>query len=116
MGITLHWDDTNTIYQTFETDWTLKTYQHSMEALEVMVEGHNAPVRVIMDMSQSNTPSLRLTRGRRVDETRATRNVERIVLVSPGYFMPLVDCPVDTVDTLEEAQTLLERLPLPVPA
>ena len=113
MSIKLRWDDTdnNTLHQVFEAGWTLQAYQHSMEALDVMVNRHAKPVRVVMDMSAAPTPPLRLRRGRQLDEAKSTRNVERIVLIDPGHFMPQVNCPVDIVDTPAEARALLQMQP-----
>lgn len=109
MSIKLRWDghNSNILHQIFEAGWTLQAYQHSMEALDVMVDHHPEPVQVVMDMSATTTPPMRLRPGRSVDEAAATRNVERIVLVSPGHFMPRVDCPVEVVDTIDEARSLL---------
>lgn len=109
MCIQLHWDESydNVLHMTFEEGWTLQAYYHSIAALECMVNTKPNPVTVIMNMSAADTPNLRLQRGRRIDESLATQNVHRILLVDPGYFSPQVNCPVQTVDSLEEAFALL---------
>jgi hypothetical protein len=118
MCIRLCWDDNDDtiLYQVFEEGWTLTAYYHSVEALEVMVRNRQQPVRVIMDMSDATTPVVHLGRGRRVNEAEAMCNVERVVLVDPGYFMPQVNCPVDVVDTRDEALRLIRNAQLSLPA
>lgn len=118
MSIKLRWDEhnDNILHQIFETGWTLQAYQHSMDALDVMVSHHSEPVQVVMDMSAATTAPRQVRRGRSVDEATATRNVERIVLVAPGRFMPRVDCPVDVVNTVAEARSLLQAQAALIPA
>ena len=119
MSIRLCWDRTdNTIlHQVFEEGWTLQAYYHSIEAIEAMVSSRQHPVRLIMDLSAASTPPVRMARGRSVNEAKATRNIEHVILVKPGYFMPILDCPVDIVDTYDEAHMLLaQNEPMRLPA
>ena len=104
MGIQLAWNDKRTVlYQTFNGDWTLQAYYHSIAALEVMTAGCHEDITLIMDMRNAPTPSLRMPRGRNINEAEATRNIKQVVIVDAGYFMPLVDCPVYLVNSIEEA-------------
>lgn len=114
MSIRLHWNPThsNVLHMTFEQGWTLQAYYHSIAALESMVNSHPQPVMLIMDLSQAPAPAMRYTVGRNVDEARATRNVSHIALVKPGNFMPLVNCPVEIVDQLEDALSRLMLEPV----
>jgi hypothetical protein len=118
MSIRLCWDENdNTVLNlVFEEGWTLQAYYHSIEALEVMVSNRQQPVRLIMNLTGTTHPPMRLTRGRTVDETKATRNVERIVLINPGYFMPVVNCPINVVTSIDEANAILCSEQVKVPA
>lgn len=118
MSIRLRWDDNQAtiLHQVFEEGWTLQAYKHSIAALEAMVQAKPQPVTLIMDLSNASRMPVRSRRGRSIDEALATRNVERIILVSPGHFMPIVSCPIDIVETLDEAFDLLDDQPLKMPA
>ncbi|MEL6150507.1 MAG: hypothetical protein AAFV33_24275 [Chloroflexota bacterium] len=118
MSIRLRWDenDSTILHQIFEEGWTLQAYYHSIEALEIMLMGRQQPVRLVMNLTGATTPPMRFTRGRTVDEAKATTNVERIVLINPGYFMPVVDCPVAVVTSMDEAFAILEDEQQKVPA
>jgi len=118
MSIRLRWDDNdNTVlHQIFEEGWTLQAYYHSIEALEVMVNSRQQPVRLIMNLSGATQPPMRITRGRTVDEAKATHNVEHIVLINPGYFMPAVNCRVDVASNCEEAHDILNGKSTKIPA
>ncbi len=110
MSIQLRWDsnDPTILHQVFEEGWTLQAYCHSIEALEVMVSNCKQPVRLIMDLSAATTMPRRVARGRQIDEAAATRNIRRIVLIEPGHFMPMVDCPVDTATSCKDAIAMLQ--------
>ncbi|MEM6527036.1 MAG: hypothetical protein AAF653_02010 [Chloroflexota bacterium] len=118
MSIRLRWDDNdnNVLHQIFEEGWTLQAYYHSIEALEVMLNGRQHPVQLIMNLDGAKTPPMRFARGRTVDEAKATANVERIILVNPGYFMPVVNCPVAIVSTMDEAHAVLDDAQEKIPA
>ncbi len=110
MSIWLRWDseDPTILHQVFEAGWTLQAYWHSIEALEVMIRDCEHPVRLIMDLSAASTMPRRIARGRQIDEAAATHNVDRLILVQPGHFMPVVNCPVDTASSREEAIDMLQ--------
>ena len=118
MSIWLRWDDNNKtiLHQVFEEGWTLQAYYHSIAALEAMVADQPQSVRLVMDLSNASKMPLRSPRGRRIDEALATRNVERVILINPGYFMPVVKCPIDVVDSWDEALALLAGHSLKVSA
>lgn len=119
MCIRLHWDkDDNTIlHQVFEEGWTLQAYYHSIEALEMLIKDRSQPVRLVMDFSATTaTPPVRMTRGRTVNEADAMRNVERVVMVNPGRFMPQVDCPIEVTRTTAQAVDHIQHEPCPQPA
>lgn len=114
MCIRLRWDenDDTILHQVFEEGWTLQAYYHSIEALELMVNSRQQPVRLVMDFSATTaTPVMRLTRGRTVDEADAMQNIAHIVMVKPGRFMPQVTCSVDVANTVEQATRLLNGEP-----
>jgi hypothetical protein len=111
MSIKVQWEDTTIgiIRMTFEPDWTLQAYYHSIAALDAMLHMYPGRAIVLMDMSAANTtPIMHLSRGREMNEDRVLCNTERLVVINPGHFMPSVSCPVDIVDTLEDAYTLLD--------
>lgn len=105
MCIKLHWDeqDNRLLHMTFEDNWTLQAYYHSITALECMTEIRDEPVTVMMDMREAVMMAAHVPHGRRVDEASAMANVERVVLICPGHFMPQVTCDVITVDSIESA-------------
>ncbi len=118
MSIRLQWDnnDDRVLYQIFEEGWTLQAYYHSIAALDAMTANHDRPIYLVMDLSNVSGNRPRETHGRRFDEAHATRNLARVLLVSPGYFMPNVNCPVDVVDSREAALDMLNDVQQKIPA
>jgi hypothetical protein len=110
MCIRLRWDENhlNVIHQVFEEGWTLQAYYHSIAALEAMTINRPNPVTLIMNMTTSTTPPMHHTHSHTVEETQAMANIEQVIIVNPGKFMPLVDRPVHIVTTPDEAYQLLE--------
>ena len=116
MSIKVQWEDTTIgiIRMSFAADWSLEAYYHSIAALDVMLKNYPGRAIVLMDMTDApHTPTMRVPRGRGMHEDRVLCNTARLVIINPGYFMPNITCPVDVVDTLDQAYDLL-GLPLAV--
>ncbi len=110
MSIKVQWEDTTTglIRMSFAADWSLEAYYHAIAALDAMLHTYPGSATVLMDLSAATTtPPLRVPRGREMDEDRVLCNTARLVMINPGHFMPHVTCPVDIVDTLDQAYSLL---------
>jgi hypothetical protein len=107
MSIQLQWDHstiTPSIHMTFEKDWTLDAYYHSIAALDVMLDSQSVPFAIILDMTVAPTPPLRVPRGRQLDENRVFCRADLLVVVRAGHFMPHVTCPVEWADSLAAAR------------
>lgn len=118
MCIGLRWDnnDSSVLYQTFEEGWTLAAYYHSVEALEAMVSPRKEPVTVIMDMRKAPNAPIRMSRGRTVNESDALRNVKQVIIVNAGHFVPMVNCTVHMVSSMEDACAIAYNADARIPA
>ena len=113
MSIKVQWENTTTgiIRMSFGADWSLEAYYHSIAALDAMLHAYPGSVTVLMDMSAAeHTPTMRVPRGREMDEDRVLCRAARLVIINPGYFMPNITCPVEVVDTLAQAHELIETV------
>jgi hypothetical protein len=110
MSIKVQWENTTTgvIRMAFGVDWSLEAYYHSIAALDAMLYNYPGRVTVLMDMSATDqTPTMRVPRGREMDEDRVLCRAARLVIINPGYFMPNVTCPVEVAGTLDQAYDLV---------
>jgi hypothetical protein len=112
MSIQVKWDDArnDVIRLIFEEGWSLQAYYHSIAALDVMMRSSVNPITVIMDMTHTTTtPIMRVPRGRTVNENQILCDASRLILVNARYFSPQLTCPVERVDTLEQAYQRIEE-------